>query len=74
MNVFQKQLLLRDDKSMAELSNPARVGVGQPLPPVKVSVEEWYGGAPNQHCGECRRLGICAYHRDYPHNLGSRKE
>lgn len=44
------------------------------LAPIKVSAEEWYGGAPNQHCDECRRLGICAYHRDYPHNMGSRKD
>lgn len=21
-------------------------------------------GAPNQHCEECRKHGICAYHRD----------
>ena len=74
MNPFQKQLILRDGKNTAELSNPARDGIGQPLPPVKVSVEEWYGSAPNQFCGECRRLGICAYHRDYPHNMGSRKD
>jgi hypothetical protein len=39
-----------------------------------LQVEEWYGGAPNQFCDECRRLGICAYHRDYPHNMGSRKD
>jgi hypothetical protein len=56
MNPFQKQLILRGGRSMAELSNPARGGIGQPLPPVKVSVEEWYGGAPNHHRSECRRL------------------
>jgi hypothetical protein len=41
MNMFQKQLLLKDDKSMAELDNPARQGVGQLLPPRKVSVTEF---------------------------------
>ena len=74
MNAFQKQLILRDGKNMAELSNPHRDGIGQPLPPVKVSVEEWFGGAPNQHCDDCRRFGICVYRRDYPHNLGSRND
>lgn len=73
MNPFQKQLLLKDRRSMAELSNSERDGIGQPLPPVKVPVEEFYRGAPNQHCYDCRRSGICAYHRDWPHNLGSRK-
>lgn len=31
-------------------------------------------GAPNQHCADCRRFGICAYHRDWPHNIGGRRE
>lgn len=35
--------------------------------------DKYGGGAPNQHCGECRRLGICAYHRDWPHNIGGRE-
>lgn len=41
MNPFQKELLLKDDRSIAELDNPARDGIGQPLPPSKVSVEEF---------------------------------
>lgn len=53
MNAFQKQLLLKDDKSMAELSNPEREGVGQPLSPRVVSIEEFedadadYASAPH---------------------------
>lgn len=31
-------------------------------------------GPPNQLCPDCRAHGLCAYHRDFPHNLGSRKE
>lgn len=30
-------------------------------------------GAPNQHCSECRKHGICAYHRDWPHNMRIRR-
>lgn len=41
MNAFQKQLLLKDNHSMAELDNPERDGIGQPLSPSKVSVEEF---------------------------------
>lgn len=68
MNAFQKQLILTDGKNMAELSMPSRDGIGQPLPPVKVSVEEFeqWRGAPNQHCEDCRRFGICAYHKSEP--------
>lgn len=40
MNGFQKQLVL-NSVSMAELSNPARDGVGQPLPPQRVSIVEF---------------------------------
>jgi len=31
-------------------------------------------GPPNQLCPHCRVHGLCAFHRDFPHNLGSRKE
>lgn len=41
MNAFQKQLMLKDGKNMAELSIPSRDGIGQPLPPVKASVEDF---------------------------------
>jgi hypothetical protein len=41
MNPFQKQLLLRNDESMAELASPERDGIGQPLPPRQVSVEDF---------------------------------
>ncbi len=62
MNMFQKQLLLKNDKSMAELSSPAREGVGLPLPPQKVSVEEFaFEGRCEDHKGltidVCKRCG-----------------
>lgn len=40
MNSFQKQLML-GDKSMAELSGQHRDGVGQVVPPARVSIEEF---------------------------------
>lgn len=40
MNAFQKQLKL-GDKCMAELAGQDRNGVGQAVPPARVSVEEF---------------------------------
>jgi hypothetical protein len=40
MNAFQKQLKF-GDQCMAELAGQNRIGVGQAVPPAKVSVEEF---------------------------------
>lgn len=54
MNAFQKQLILRDGKNMAELSNPHRNGVGQPLPPQKISIEQFEADKPKRQSDERR--------------------
>lgn len=45
MNIFQKQLVMNDGRALAEIDGrPKKLNVGPPLPPQRISIEEFEDG------------------------------